>query len=750
MQSSPWTAIVSEMIKTPYIRAFSTHGKDPFSSVRWTQREIELPEGGRVAMEAPTGWSDQACQIVASKYFVRRHGQFLETSVKRLIKRVVDTIVAFAEREGRMDEASLSAIRDDLYFVLVNQMASFNSPVWFNVGLYPIHGLRGPEGYFRVSRGEARPVDESYEHPQCSACFILDVPSGLDGIYELLATEARLFRMGSGSGANFSRVPGKNEPLPSGTLGPGLMSFLKVFDASAATIKSGGIARRAAKMVCLDADHPDIFDFVRWKAIEEKKARALIVAGFEPGFEGEAYKTISGQNSNNSVRVTDDFMHAVLSDTAWMLRSGRSVRARDLWDEIAACAWESADPGLQFHSTIQRSHTCPEDGPIEASNPCSEYMFLNETACNLASINLVACLESNGFSLERIQKLSQLLIIAQDLLVDLASYPTAKIAEKSVRFRPLGLGYSNLGAALMRLGLAYGSPAARAWTSLVTAAMQGAALKTSQVLASHWGVAQGYEKNARSAQAVLRRAHAMVRKIPEISGGTAAFGLLPLFIEAPGAAGPTATVFYENLCVAWDQVLAEMHLGLRNLQTTVLAPTGTIGLMMDCDTLGIEPELLFVKEKKLSGGGSLHISNRSVQPSLEKLGYSTKQISEIADEFAQGLQDLSLSKLLKAEHRAVFLTAFSSSLAAPTISIQSHLLMMAAAQPFLSGAISKTVNIPAQSTVSDVKALYEEAWRLGLKSVSIYRDRSKADQVLAASKQDLQAVLKCSLDSSCD
>ncbi|MBX9766248.1 MAG: adenosylcobalamin-dependent ribonucleoside-diphosphate reductase [Bdellovibrionales bacterium] len=749
MGDSHGSPLVDSVSMFHYQRTLSVEGKDPFASVTWGNRNLLLPDGVEISMEAPSSWSDQACTIVASKYFVRRQGTFLETSVRRMIKRVVDTICAFAEREQRISGVTLGAFREDLYFTLVNQMASFNSPVWFNMGLYPIHGLRGPEGYFRVEKGRALPVDESYEYPQCSACFILAVRPELEAVYDLLATEARLFRLGSGSGANFSHIFGKDEKLETGAKAPGLMGLLKVFDASAATIKSGGIARRAAKMVCLDVDHPDILEFINWKALEEKKAKALIAAGFESGFEGEAYKTVSGQNSNNSVRVTDEFMQAVLSDKEWVLKGRgpgaqqKSVRAKEIWDQIALCAWESADPGLQFHSTIQRWHLCPEDGEIEASNPCSEYMFLNETACNLASINLVKCLEGDGFSFSRLQNLSRLLIIAQDLIVDLASYPTARIAERSVKFRPLGLGYANLGAALMRLGLSYGSEGARAWTSLVTAAIQGAALKTSQLLSEKWGVAEGYEKNAIPAQAVVRRSHAMVRKIPEISdGGIAKLG------------GPALT-FYEVLCGAWDQVLSEMHLGLRNMQTTVLAPTGTIGLMMDCDTLGIEPELLFLKEKKLSGGGNLQITNQSVVPALKKLGYSEAQIGEMSLEMKNGLKDLARSTTLKDEHRDIFLTAFSSSdqsQANPsaTISVRSHLLMMAAAQPFLSGAISKTVNIPTHATVQDVKALYEEAWRLGLKSVSIYRDRSKGDQILAESKQELQAILKCSIDSGCD
>jgi ribonucleoside-diphosphate reductase alpha chain len=686
-------------------RRFFTDGKiHPFDRLEWELRTAQITnEKGQVIfrqenVEVPKSWSMTATNIVASKYF---HGRLntpeRESSVKQLIGRVVNTIVEWGERGGYFATAAdRDAFRDELTHLLVEQKMAFNSPVWFNVGIQP--------------------------KPQCSACFIQSVQDDMASIMNLAKTEALLFKWGSGTGTNFSRLRASHEPLSGGGVASGPLSFMKGFDAFAGVIKSGGKTRRAAKMVILNVDHPDIVEFIECKRKEEQKAHVLIEAGYDPSLDGEAYSSIFYQNANHSVRVTDEFMQAVEEDRDWWTRNvtdgqpARKYRARDLLWKIAESAWHCGDPGMQYDTTINRWHTCKNTDRIYASNPCSEYMFLDDTACNLASLNLLKFLGPNGqFDVEGFRHAVDVTITAQEILVDNASYPTEKIAVNSHNFRPLGLGYANLGALLMSMALPYDSDEGRDVCGAITALMTGEAYCQSARIAERMGPFPGFAANREPMLDVIRMHRDALRAIR------------PEHVPAPllGAARE-----------AWDCAveLGEQY-GYRNSQVTVLAPTGTIGFMMDCDTTGIEPDLALVKYKKLVGGGVIKIVNNTVPRALMRLGYSPEEVSAIVD-YIDRTGTIEGAPGLKQEHLPVFDCSFKPANGSRAISWMGHLKMMAAAQPFLSGAISKTINMPEHSTVEDIMNVYIESWKLGLKAVAIYRDGSKKAQPLSASAEE--------------
>lgn len=695
---------------------FVPQGEKAFDKVPWSLRSSQahnhqgeiLPH--HQAVEFPQFWSQVAVDIVVSKY-LRKTKAGYETSLRQPIERIAHSIRDFGKKQGyfaSLEQADLFS--EELKYILVTQRAAFNSPVWFNCGLY--------------------------DHPQSSACFIQSCKDSLGGIFDLLKKEALLFKYGSGTGTNFSNLRSKYEELDGGGLSSGLMSFLEVFDKAAGATKSGGTTRRAAKMVVLDVDHPEILEFISWKAKEEKKAKALIQAGYNSHFEGEAYRSISGQNSNNSVRVSDAFMSAVQAGAQWSLRyptTGevfKELPAQELWEAMALAAWECADPGLQFHDTIQRWHTCPASGPIRASNPCSEYMFLDDSACNLASINLVKFMDQEAqFKLREFLHVCHILIIAQDILVDMSSYPSKDITQNSHIFRPLGLGYANLGGFLMRKGLAYGSEAALKWTALITAFMQGQSSLTSSQLAQELGAFAGYSLNQESMLEVMSNQAQSVRKFVQKS---------KLWISSQDFRSHPEEKSWSELISACEEVWVQaqdfaLEHGYRNAQLTCIAPTGTIGLVMDCDTLGIEPDYSLLKTKFLAGGGRIEIINQSVAPALKALGYTSVQIEQIL-EYLKINKNLVGAPGMRVEDLGVFdcaqaVPGYEERFLAPS----AHLDTMAAAQAFLSGAISKTLNLPAQVSVEDIKKIYWRAWEMGLKSIAVYRDGSKESQPLHCS-----------------
>ncbi len=698
-------------------RRFTDGKVSPFDKVEWERRPAIIGnDKGQVIfrqdnVEVPKSWSQTATNIVASKYF---HGKpntpERETSVRQLISRVVDTIVRWGEEGGYFaTPESKNIFRDELAHLLVEQKVAFNSPVWFNVGV------------------QAK--------PQCSACFINSVQDNMDSIMNLAKTEGMLFKWGSGTGTNFSSLRGSHESLSGGGIASGPVSFMKGFDAFAGVIKSGGKTRRAAKMVILNVDHPDIMEFIESKMKEERKAHVLIEQGYDPAIDGEAYSSVFFQNANHSVRVTDDFMRAVEEDRDWWTRNvtdGKPVeqfRARDLLREMADSAWKCGDPGMQYDTTINRWHTCKATDRIYASNPCSEYMFLDDTACNLASLNLLKFLGSNGqFDTEAFAHAVDLTITAQEILVDNASYPSEKIARNSHDYRPLGLGYANLGALLMSLAMPYDSDKGRDFGGAITALMTGEAYAQSARIAERMGPFGGYPRNREAMIDVIRMHRDALRPIKEEH-------VQPSLLHAAQK--------------SWNDALelGEKH-GYKNSQVSVLAPTGTIGFMMDCDTTGIEPDLALVKQKRLVGGGVIKIVNNTVPQSLMNLGYPPEQVAQIVD-FIDANGAMEGAPGLKPEHLAVF----DCSLATPggrSISWRGHLRMMAAAQPFLSGAISKTINMPEESTVEDIMEAYTESWRFGLKAVAIYRDNSKGSQPLSVSgkkKDEKPAVAPATVEA---
>ncbi|MFN7262994.1 MAG: vitamin B12-dependent ribonucleotide reductase [Pseudobdellovibrionaceae bacterium] len=689
--------------------------------------------GGKVFFEqtnvrAPEGWSQLAVDIAASKYFrktgVPRTGN--ETSIFQLVQRVVKNITTSAKAQKYFaSPKDLKIFSRELESILLSQRASFNSPVWFNCGLSDSYKIKSEShSYFYDSKKKkVVHLRDALKKPQVSACFIQSLEDNMDSIYELLKNEARLFKFGSGSGTNFSSLRSKYEKLSGGGSSSGVISFLEIFDRAAGSIKSGGTTRRAAKMVILDIDHPEIEDFIVWKYREEDKARALIREGYSSDFEGEAYRTVSGQNANNSVRVTNEFMKAVESNLPFVLKGRsdkayrREVRARDLWKKIGEAAWGCADPGIQFHETINNWNPCPKSGEIVASNPCSEYMFLEDTACNLASLNLGKFLSEDGsFDYAAFTHTARVMFMAQDILVELASYPTAKIAENSVRFRPLGLGFAGLGSFLMRKGLPYDSVLGRAWASHLGALLQGVAVHTSQEIAHKKGSFPEYKKNQKEFWRVLGQHREALEQLPR-----------------------TQDSEIENLRAlarkVWEEIFArKAKLGIRNAQFTVMAPTGTIGLVMDADTTGIEPEFSLVKYKKLAGGGVQKIISQSLPQALKSLEYSEKLIQEITTELLKENSDQSEMEVLKSKLKPEHLQTFAC---ANDIAPEGHVKMMAALQPFLSGAISKTVNLPKETSGEQILEIYQLAYRLGLKSIAIYRDGCKSSQPLNR-KSDLQ------------
>ena len=712
---APASARTAELKIDPH---FSTPGVHPFEQIEWEARQAKITDdAGKVIFEqtdceVPAFWSQLATKVVVSKYFYGDvHSGQRENSVKQLVHRVCRAIADRGRRDGYFaSEADAETFYNELTWLCVNQYGAFNSPVWFNVGLHDVYGINGSEHNYHwdEKQQKAVPSTTSYEFPQASACFIQSVEDTMEDIMRLARSEAMLFKHGSGTGTDLSTLRSSREKLSGGGKPSGPLSFMRVYDQVAAVIKSGGKTRRAAKMQSLKIDHPDIKEFITCKTEEEKKAWALIEEGYSPD---EAYGSVMFQNSNLSVRVSDAFMEAVEKDGPWTTTSvttGKPVdaySARELMELIAEGTRVCGDPGLQYHSTINKWHTCPHSGPINASNPCSEYMFIDNSACNLASLNLMKFrTDDGGFDIERFKHAVRLFIIAQEILVDNGSYPEQTIAENSHRFRPLGLGYANLGCLMMSLAMPYDSDQARAWAAAITAIMTGTAYSISAELAATKGPFPEYEKNKQPMQNVIAMHREHAYNIPEM------YCPDDLLSAAKNA---------------WDEAFdAGTQHGFRNAQTTVLAPTGTIGFMMDCDTTGVEPDIALVKYKTLAGGGMLKLVNRTVPMALERLGYGPEDIRAICETIDKD-DTIETAAKLRPEHLPVFDCAFRAKNGTRHIHYQAHLKMMAAVQPFLSGAISKTINMPKESTAEQIASAYMEGWKLGLKAVAIYRDGSK-------------------------
>ncbi len=711
-------------------QVFSTPGEHPFDQLEWEKRSACITDGkGETVfeqkdVEVPASWSQLATNVVVSKYLWGEQGtDQRETSVKQLIHRVTRTIADWGVADGVFASAEDGErFYRDLTWLCANQYGSFNSPVWFNVGLYHQHGVPGSEGNYHWGVEENRPVRtmHSYEFPQASACFIQSVDDTMEDIMRLATAEAMLFKYGSGTGSDLSTLRSSREKLAGGGKPSGPLSFMRIFDQIAGVVRSGGKTRRAAKMQSLRVDHPDIKEFAACKMVEEKKAWALIDSGYDGSIDGDAYASVMYQNANLSVRLTDEFMQAVEKDEQWQtyaVTTGEPMdryRARELMDLIAEGTRVCGDPGVQYHTTVNRWNTCKSSGEINASNPCSEYMFLNDSACNLASLNLMKFRRPDGsFDIERFRAAVRVFTIAQDILVDHASYPSERICRNSHDYRPLGLGYANLGCLIMSLGLAYDSDAGRTYAGAVTAVLTATAYRTSAELASRLGAFPQYNRNRRDMLGVLK----MHREAAESVAGN----------DCPAELCDAAVA-------SWDEAVeAAAALGCRNAQVTVLAPTGTIGFMMDCDTTGIEPDIALVKYKQLAGGGMFKIVNRTVPLALEQLGYSPGQISEIVGHIDDN-DTIEGASQLKDGDLAVFDCAFQPANGHRFIHYMGHIRMMAAVQPFLSGAISKTVNMPKNSSMEDIREVYMEGWRLGLKAVAIYRDGSKRIQPLSTAE----------------
>jgi ribonucleoside-diphosphate reductase alpha chain len=698
-------------------------GKTPYDEVQWETRTASIGnDKGAVIfeqrdIEVPVDWSQTATNIVASKYF---HGKLgspdRETSIAQLVQRVVDTIAGWGQKDGYFaSEKDCECFRDELAHLMLHQKACFNSPVWFNVG------VKEARGYGWIYDQDTRAVsklESGVPRPQCSACFIVSVKDSLESILDLAKTEGMLFKWGSGTGTNLSSLREEDAILSGGGRASGPLSFMKGFDAFAGVIKSGGKTRRAAKMVILNCDHPDIEQFIWCKAKEEKKAHTLVEAGYDSSLDGEAYSSIFFQNANNSVRVTDEFMQAATEDRDWWTKSvtaGQPVKrykARDLLRQIAEATHQCGDPGMQFDTTVNRWHPCKNTARINASNPCSEYMFLDDSACNLSSLNLMKFVGPGGqFDVEAFRHAVDTMIVAQEIIVDNASYPTEKIATNSHEYRPLGLGFANLGALLMSFGIPYDSDQGRDYAGAITAVMCGQAYLTSARIAESTRPFAGYARNSEPFLEVIRMHrdaahHLNGRQIP--------------------------TGLYQGAVECWDHALESgRRNGYRNAQVTVIAPTGTIGFMMDCDTTGIEPDLALVKYKKLVGGGVIKIVNNTVPQALIKLGYTPAQVEQIVSHI-DSTGTIEGAPHLKPEHLAVFDCSFRPANGSRSIHYMGHLKMMAAVQPFISGAISKTINMPEESSVDEVMSAYTESWKLGLKAVAIYRDNSKRVQPLSS------------------
>ncbi|MGZ5431931.1 MAG: vitamin B12-dependent ribonucleotide reductase, partial [Thermoanaerobaculia bacterium] len=693
-------------------RYFTRPGVDVYDTCEWELRNAAISnESGGVVfeqkeVEMPKFWSQMATNVVVSKYF-RGHLNTpdRETSVRQLIGRVVRTITQWGREGGYFaSEADGDTFRDELAHILLYQMASFNSPVWFNVGIE--------------------------EKPQCSACFINSVQDTMESILGLAKTEGMLFKYGSWTGSNLSSIRSSKELLAGGGTASGPVSFMRGYDSFAGVIKSGGKTRRAAKMVILNADHPDVVDFIESKEKEERKAWALIEAGYEGAFNapGGAYDSVHFQNANHSVRVTDEFMRAYEKDGDWQTRAVTdhnrvmgTYKARDLMRRMAQSAWVCGDPGLQFDTTVNDWHPCPNTARINASNPCSEYMFLDDSACNLASLNLMKFYSENaGFDVDAYRAALRTVITAQEIVVDYASYPTPKIGENSHKFRPLGIGYANLGALLMARGVPYDSEEGRHYAAAITSILSGESYAQSARIAEKLGPFEGYAVNQEPFLGVIDKHRRSAYRLDVRS--------LPADLA-------------KAACDVWDEAyaLGQLH-GYKNAQISVLAPTGTIAFMMDCDTTGIEPDIALVKYKKLVGGGMLKIVNNTVPTALKRLGYDARQVREIVESITEN-DTIEGAPHLIDQHLTVFDCAFKPANGTRSIHYMGHLKMMGAVQPFISGAISKTINMPANATVEEIEGAYYEAWKLGLKAVAVYRDGCKRSQPLSTSR-DKQPVLE--------
>ena len=734
-------------------RFFTKPGVSPYDEVEWEHRTAQITDAqGQVIfeqrdVEVPKDWSMTATNIVASKYL---HGTIgtpeRESGVRALVTRVAETIRDWGQAQGYFKTPEDGAtFHDELAHILIRQYAAFNSPVWFNVGCDRIEPDSDARNWhWNPAAGRVEFGVTGYSTPQCSACFINSVHDSLDSILTLAKTEGMLFKWGSGTGTNLSPLRSSTEGLSGGGTASGPLSFMKGFDAFAGVIKSGGKTRRAAKMVILNIDHPDIIDFIECKSKEEAKAHALIAQGYDGSSpDSDAYSSIFFQNANNSVRVTDDFMYAVLRDTDFStkaVRDGRPLhtfKAKDLLYKISDATWRCGDPGMQFDTTVNRWHTSKNTARINASNPCSEYMFLDDSACNLASLNLLKFAPNGTFDVEAYRHAVDILITAQEILVDNAGYPTEMIAKNSHDYRPLGLGYANLGALLMAAGLPYDSDAGRDYAACVTAIMCGQAYLQSSRIAEQCpplvpateptkkglaetnlgsnvmpgGACPGWYINREPFLDVIRMHRASVNNINKNN---------------------VPTPLYEASKQTWDEALSHGEKnGYRNSQVTVLAPTGTIGFMMDCDTTGVEPDLALVKYKKLVGGGMIKIVNNTVPTALFKLGYSHDEADKIVS-YIDATGTIEGAPHIQDEHLAVFDCSFKPAKGTRSIAYMGHLRMMAATQPFISGAISKTVNLPENATVEDIMEAYLQAWKLGLKAVAIYRDGCKKSQPLSA------------------
>ncbi len=829
-------------------RLYTKEGVSVYDLIEYDLRSsvIRNPKGDAVFemhnVDVPKGWSQVATDILAQKYF-RKAGVPQpdgtlggERSIKQVVHRLADCWRTWGERYGYFaGKHDAQVFYDEISYSLLTQMAAPNSPQWFNTGLHSAYGITGkPQGHYFVNpdTGKLEESTSAYERPQPHACFILSVDDDLvngGGIMDLWTREARIFKYGSGVGTNFSNIRGEGEKLSGGGTSSGLMSFLKIGDAAAGAIKSGGTTRRAAKMVCLDLDHPEIVDFIEWKMKEEDKVAALIAAGYDSHYEGEAYRTVSGQNSNNSIRVPNAFFHALEKGENWNLvgrgadrRVMKTLNSNELWNKVAMAAWRCADPGVQYDTTINEWHTCPEDGPIRASNPCSEYMFLDNTACNLASFNLRKFFDDNTlqFNVEGFEHMSRIWILVLEISVLIAQFPSKEVAQLSYEFRTLGLGYANLGSVLMVSGIPYDSDKARAIGGAITAIMTGISYKTSAEMASVLGAFPGYEKNKKHMLRVMRN-----HRLAAYNADANAYEGLEI---KPQGINPKDCPSYllEAATTAWDEALqlGEKY-GYRNAQATVIAPTGTIGLLMDCDTTGVEPDFALVKFKKLSGGGYFKIVNECVPAALQTLGYGPEQIDaivkyakgsasfagspsinadtlrakgfntadiekleaqllsafhvsfafnvytlgeetlqrlgftseqytapnfnllreigfsneeiEAANEYICGTMTVEGAPFLKEEHLPVFDCANKcGSKGERFIHAHGHIRMMANVQPFISGAISKTINLPNEATVEDIQSCYELSWKLGLKANALYRDGCKLSQPLSNKKDE--------------
>ena len=705
-------------------RVFSNPTRNPYDEIDWTTRSTEITDdSGKVVfkqanVDVPELWSDLATKVVVSKYFYGENGTAQrERSVRQLINRVVDTITVWGRKDGYFADEDAAVFKEELTWLCLNQHVAFNSPVWFNVGLWEAYGVGGGSskgGYhWNDILKTAAQSSTQYEHPQCSACFIQSVNDNMESIMALAVSEAMLFKFGSGTGTDLSTIRSRREKLSGGGRPSGPMSFLRIYDQVANVVKSGGKTRRAAKMNTLNHWHGDIEEFIEAKMKEEKKAWALIEQGYEGNFNGDAYGSVMYQNENLSVRVSDLFMSKAIGDPAnstyWTkaVTNGEPLEkknARDLLTKIAEGTWTCGDPGMQFDDAIQRWHTCKATGDIHSTNPCSEYVFLDNTACNLASLNLMKFRTAGGlFDTERFRAAVRILITAQEILVDNSSYPTPLIAENSHKFRTLGLGYANLGALLMSAGLPYDSEGGRVLAANITSLMTAEAYAQSARIAAVLGPFPAYEENRESMLAVIQD--------------------------------------HSNYTdeKTWEETkrLGKAH-GFRNAQVTVLAPTGTIAFMMDCDTTGVEPDIALVKYKVLAGGGTLKIVNRTVGMALKHLGYSDSDVFQI-EKHIEAEDTIEGAPKLKPEHLAVFDCAFKPAKGQRSIHYKAHLNMMAAVQPFISGAISKTVNMPNSATVDDIRDAYVQAWKKGLKCVAIYRDGSKRSQPLNTAKEKTAA-----------